>query len=238
MGLLSVAAARRRAAWAVAGGTALGLAALTKLSALILIPAAALLLWSVAADARRRGRLLLAGGLPVVFLVTGWFAVFYSCYGCFLPGWIRPDAAMIEASELVRRAVSQPWHYYLTESTLVAPVVLVVLIGCVARWRQVWTVSLGVPFVWVSLVVVGLTVLGLRGQGMQLRFLTIASPGLYAMMAALLARADPRRPALAIAVLLAVLYGAIYSGYFLLNGIPDEIQPVPRYLWQVWRATQ
>jgi hypothetical protein len=175
---------------------------------------------------------LAAAGLPVLLLVVPWFILFYLQYGILLPEWVRPDAAMIESSGVISRAVSRPWHYYITESSMVAPVVLVVLLGYLARRRHLWSLRLGMPVVWVMTVVGVLTVLGLRGQGMKLRFLTIAAPGLYAALAAVLGRCDPRRSAIAIVALLAILYGAIYAGYFLLNPVPDEIQPVPQFIWQ------
>ncbi|MBN2563057.1 MAG: hypothetical protein JXQ75_19200 [Phycisphaerae bacterium] len=236
MGLLSLAAARKHAAWAAAGGAALGLASLTKLPALILVPAAGLLLWLATQDnARARWRLLLACAVPVVLLLVPWFAVFYAHYGTLLPNWIRPDPVMIETSGLVRRAVSQPWHYYLTESVMVAPVVFVVLVGYIARRGRVWSAAWGVPLVWVTFAVVGLAVLGLRGQGMQLRFLTIAAPGLYAMLAALLARVHPKRSILPLAALLTVIYGAINVGFYLnpFGQQFDEIVSLPVLLWNM-----
>lgn len=233
MGLFCIAAARRRATWAAVGGATLGLAALTKLPALILIPVAGLLLWlATAADARSRRRLLLAAALPVLIILLPWFAVFYSHYACLLPHWIHPDQALIEMSGLSRRAVSQPWHYYLSESVLVAPLVAVVLVGYVLRRRHVSSPTFGIPLAWVALTAVTLTVLGLRGQGLQLRYLAPAIPGLYVMLAALLARSDPRRSPLPLVALLAVIYGAVCSGFYLLNGGFDEIVSVPEMLWR------
>ncbi len=238
MGLFCIAAARRRTIWAVLAGVTLGLAAMTKLPALILMPIAGLLLWLTATTgARTRRRLLLAAALPLGIILLPWFAVFYSHYACFLPHWIHPDQALIEMSGLSRRAVSQPWHYYLTESILVSPLVAVVLVGYVLRRRHVFSPTFGIPLAWVSLTTVTLTVLCLRGQGLQLRYLAPAIPGLYAMLAALLARCDAKRSLLPLFALLAMIYGAVCAGFYLLNGSFDEIASVPGFLWRSFRVS-
>ncbi|MBU0640039.1 MAG: hypothetical protein KKB50_14325 [Planctomycetes bacterium] len=239
IGLFCIAAARLRPAWAAIGGLTLGMAALTKLPALILMPIGGLLLWlTAAADSRMRRRLLLAAALPAGIILLPWFAVFYSHYACLLPHWIHPDQALIEMSGLSRRAVSQPWHYFLSESVLVAPLVAVVLVGYILRRRHVSSPTFGIPLAWVALTSVTLTVLGLRGQGLQLRYLAPAIPGLYVMLAALLVRCDARRSLLPLLALLAVIYGAVCSGFYLLSGSFDEIVSVPEILWRsFWESS-
>lgn len=262
MGLLCVAAASGRLRWAIGGGLVLGLAGLAKLPALTVLPAAVLLLalgpsarpsfarcpLTPRSLGRQSGRhpkravlrqlpglrLVLAVVVPAILVVLPWFVVFFAHYGRLLPNWIHPDADMIQASGLVRRAMSQSWHYYLSQSCLVAPIVLVLVIACARRASRLWSVELGVPLVWIGAAVVSLTAVGLSGQGVQLRFLTIAAPGLYALLAGLLRHANPRRSMLPPVAVLAVLLGAMNIAFYLFYGLQfDEIVSFPELLWKM-----
>jgi len=235
MGLSCVAAASGKLRWAIGGGLVLGLAGLAKLPALTVLPAAVLLL-ALAPNACRflRLRLVLAAVVSAILVVLPWFVVFFAHYGRLLPNWIHPDANMIQASGLVRRAMSQPWHYYLSQSCLVAPIVLVLVIACARRASRLWSIEFGVPLVWIGAAVVLLTAVGLNGQGMQLRFSTIAAPGLYALLAGLLRHANPRRSMLPPVAVLAVLLGAMNIAFYLFYGLQfDEIVSFPELLWKM-----
>jgi 4-amino-4-deoxy-L-arabinose transferase-like glycosyltransferase len=234
LGLVCVAADHRCLRSAIGAGIALGLAALAKLPALLLLPVGVFMVFVLTAgDRRTRFRLAAALVLPACLVVLPWFIVFRAHYGQWLPDWIKPDAALIAASPLVARAMSRPWHYYITQAVLVAPIVLVVLAVGVSRWRHVRLPRLAVPVVWVVVVWLGLMVLRAQGHSVQLRFLTPAVPGLYVWLAALLTTAHPKRSFLPLIALLAVLYGAVYSGFYLQEGAFDEIKSVPEILWQI-----
>ena len=184
----------------------------------------------VAAAVRRR----LSGAfvLPTLVVAAPWFFVFHAQYGVFTPDWIKPDAALIAASPLVERAMSQPWHYYVSQSSLIAPVVLVTLVAAVLNLRRVTTPRLAIPLAWVVWFWVVLLVLRWQGHSEQLRFLTPAVPGLYVLLGSVLARSHPRRSLLPLLALVAVLYGSIAGGFYLLDGQWDEIMPVPEMLWR------
>jgi len=232
LGLLCIAVERRCVGWAAAAGVALGLAALAKLPALALIPAGILLIFMAPAlESARRRRMLLAHLLAAGFVVAPWFIVFHAEYGVFTPDWIRPEAALVAASTHIARAMSQPWHYYLSQSILIAPVVLLTLAAALLQFRRVTTLRLAVPLAWIVVPWLALLVLWLQGYSQQMRFLTPAVPALYVLLGSLLARAPPRRSLLPLLALLAVLYGAVYAGYYLLENRPDEIVPVPEMLW-------
>lgn len=233
LGLLCVASERKCAGWAAAGGLSLGLAALAKLPALALIPAGLLLILSAStiAPARRR-RMLLAFLLGTGLVVAPWFLIFHAEYGVFTPNWIRPEAALLAASPHIARAVSVPWHYCLSQSLMIAPVLMVILAGIVLQYRRLATPRLAVPLAWLILPWLALLALWFQGYSQQMRFLTPAVPALYVLLGSLLTRVHPRRSFLPPLAHLTMLYGALGAGYYLLDNRPDEILPVPEMLWR------
>ena len=237
MGLTALATRRGSVAWAIAGGAVFGLAGLAKLPALLALPAGLVLLL-LATDARVFRRLVLAmvAFLTATAFLAPWFIIFHRTYGQWFPDWIRPDEALRAFSPSVDREMSRPWHYYLSHSAMIAPVIIVLLIGYIRRWRLILTPKLLVPLVWVASVVGALLVLARLGHGMQLRYLTPAAPGLYAMLAGLLGRADPRRSLLGVGALLAILYGVSSMGYFLYPDhlAFDDIVSLPEIIWRMW----
>jgi len=261
MGFYCLAGARRSAVWAVAGGVAVGLAALAKLPGLLVLPAGVLTL--VVSQSRRlspfspggphsessserarspvQSRLGLVGlgVLPVFVILLPWFAVFYGQYHTLVPTWIRPDAALRELTGYMARAMDRPWYFYFTQSAMIAPVVVVIFVALLRRFRLILSGRLGVPLCWVGVVVVAMLFLRSGGHSMQMRFLTPAVPGVYAMLAGLLAGANPRRSLLGPVALLAVVYGVSTMGFFLYpeNLKYDDIVPVPEFLWRIWTAT-
>jgi len=260
MGFYCLAGARRSPVWAVAGGVAVGLAGLAKLPGLLILPAGVLMLiWSQSiqmsflsldeplgerssgrarSPARSRLAIVCLGVLPAFAILVPWFVVFYGHYHALLPTWIRPDAALRALSSHVDREMRRPWHFYLSQSAILAPVIPVVLVALAYRMRRVFSAGLGIPVCWVGVVVLALLLLRLSGHGMQMRYLTPAVPGVYAMLAGLLAIANPRRSLLGPVALLAVLYGVSTMGFFLYpeNLKYDDIVPVPEILWRMWTA--
>lgn len=132
------------------------------------------------------------------------------------------------------RAMERPWHYYISESILVAPIVLVVLIGCVVRRRFLTSLPLVIPVAWVFLVWLALMFLHARGYSMKMRFLTVASPGVYAALAVLLASAHPKRSVFPLVALLAIVFGIVNIGFYLTAGPQfDEILSLPELVWKM-----
>ena len=261
MGFYCLAGARRSMVWAVAGGVAVGLAGLAKLTGLLILPAGVLVLvlsqsrrlsptasdetygaglpGSTRSLARTRLGMVCLGVVPAFVILLPWFAVFYGQYQTLLPTWIRPDAALRALSPHVDREMRRPWHFYFSQSAMIAPVVLVILIALAQRLRQVLSVRLGIPLCWVGAVFLAFLMLRLGGHGMQMRYLTPAIPGVYAMLAGLLAVAYPRRSLLGPVALLAVVYGVSTMGFFLYpeNLKYDDIVPIPEFLWRMWTTT-
>lgn len=243
MGLCALAAHHRSPRWAALAGVVFGLAGRAKLSALLVLPAGILLLgWGRGAGpngpvrTRTRTGMMLACALPAGIVLLPWFVVFYGHYHRLLPDWIRPDAALIAASPHVAREMDRPWRFYFTQSALVSPVVLVVVVAVFQRARRLLTARLGLPVLWVGLVLIGLLGLRALGHGAQLRYLTPALPGVYVALAALLGLASAGRSVLGPVALLSVIYGAVAMGYFLYpdNLRYDDIVPLPEIIWRMW----
>jgi len=258
MGLYCLAAARRSAAWAVAGGVAAGLAGLAKLPGLLVLPAGALMLmygnprlWSRRPGGQRHGgkvrseasstprvglKMVCLGILPALLILLPWLIVFYGQYHALLPTWIRPDAAIRAMSPHVDREMSRPLHFYFSQSAMIAPVMVVIFIALVCRLRLVLSARLFIPLCWVGLVLVALLYLRHAGHGIQMRYLTPAIPGVYVILAGLLSYVNPQKSVLGLAALLAVLYGVSTMGYFLYpeNMKYDDIVSVPEIVWRMW----
>ena len=227
--------ARKSLSWTIAAGISLGLAGLSKLSGLCLLVAGLAFIVAQSGLSRsERRRLALAFGVPAILLVGSWLVVFFSEYGRVTPDWIRPTPALIATNEHIAREVSRPWHYYLSQTAMIAPVSLVILAG-VARYRRILSspralVTIG----WMAILWLALMALFWRGHGMQMRYLTPAVPALYVLMIPLLARSDPRRSVFPVLVLTAVVFGAVFSGFYLINPQFDEIKPVPQIVLDIW----
>jgi len=235
VGLTCLAAHRRSIPWAIAAGLAFGAAGMAKLPGLLVLPVGLLVL-GFARDVGwgRRAGMMLAVIVPAAAVVAPWFVVFHGHYGSFLPNWIRPDEVSMAASTHVERAMQRPLHFYLSQSALVSPIVLVLLVGMVRRSRLIFTRKLAIPLFWFSSVVAALMILRASGHGMQIRYLTPAIPAFYAMLAGLLGRTHPRRSLLALGALLAVLYGMVSMGFYLVEGQYDDIVSIPEILYQAW----
>ena len=179
------------------------------------------------------------GVLPVFVILLPWFVVFCGQYHTLLPTWISPDAALRALSGYMERAMGRPWYFYFSQSAMIAPVVVVIFVAFLRRFRLILSGRLAVPLCWVGVVVVALLFLRSGGHSMQMRFLTPAIPGVYAMLAGLLSISNPRRPLLGPVALLAVIYGVSTMGFFLYpeHLIHDDIVSVPEILWRMWTAT-
>ncbi len=237
VGLTCLAAHRRSIPWALGAGLVFGAAGLAKLPGLLVLPVGLLVLAFVRdVGIGRRAGMMLAVMVPAAVVVTPWFAVFHGQYGCFVPTWIRPTEALMAVSSHVFREKHQPWHYYLSQSALVSPIVLVLLGGTVRRSRLIFRRTLAIPLFWFLSVLAALMVLRASGHGMQMRYLTPAIPAFYAMLAGLLGRAHPRRSLLAFGAVLAIFYGMVAMGFYLVMDQYDEIVSVPEMLYGAWWA--
>ncbi len=237
MALCCVAGRRSSVLWTTAAGAAIGLAALTKLPGLLLLPVGIGMVW-ISCRRRRFRKLGLCLLRPTITLIMilPWLLVFRGHYGTLFPTWIRPDDALIAASAHVAREMSRPWHYYFSQWTLVCPLVLVVFVGVLARLRLLRSPRAALPLFWVALVLAALIYVRSVGHGMQLRYLAPAIPGAYVLLAVCLHDSHPRRSFLGVAALLCVIYGVAVAGYYLYpdNLKYDDIMSMPEILWRMW----
>ena len=211
---------RRRITLAVAGFL-LGLAALAKLTALILFPV--LVLAAIREDAtwKQRGVSSLAIAVPAALLFTPWLILFYVWNGVFVPSWVKPDAALMENFPFVRAAVERPWYYYLIKLTLIMPLWLVSLWPLVrdrVRWRDgVTQAAAG----WFLIFVAALTLMGIDGYGFQTRHIAPAIAAVYVMV--MLVLLDGERPVFLLACALTMLIGTVTGAMHLMVPQLDEI---------------
>ncbi|MBI4423421.1 MAG: glycosyltransferase family 39 protein [Elusimicrobia bacterium] len=184
-------------------GAAFGLAFLSKVSAVFLLPAVLAVLWGQA----RRGfawRELAAFAAPAALLSGAWLGL----YRCATGEWLQPlpPAGYLEAKPFLRAAWQRPWHYYLSSLATISPVYLLAL----ARWRRRAAADLG-PAVWFAAFCVGMTAFGLSGGTFQTRFLAPAYPALALLTGAEAALLGPTGR-IALAALAG--YGMMNAGLF------------------------
>jgi 4-amino-4-deoxy-L-arabinose transferase-like glycosyltransferase len=219
---LAVLASRRGAGRtpAMASGVALGLALLTKVSAVLAIPGLVVAAWILPLAGGARRRILFWIALPALLLAAPWYVCFYAQYGRLVAPWVSPDAWLIEHSPMVRAAVEQPWYFYVRKLVLIQPLIVVLCVGVIRKWSR----QMAVPLTWFLVFLAGLTVLGVSGFGLQTRHLAPAYPALYAALYAL-SPGDPTglQGRIGFLAVLALLCTAITAGIFLAEPHLDEV---------------
>jgi len=237
LGCTALAASHRSARWAIAAGVSFGLAGLTKLTGLLPMPAAVyLLVLATRGQSLRRGPMLASLLVPVLCLVAPWLVWFKLQCGAFLPGWIIPGDDLLALAPHSARAVHRSWHYSVTHTAMLAPVVIVTLVAFVWRIRDFLRTDRLVGLLVLLLVWTAILRFWWIGQGLQMRYLTPAAPGVYLMLAAVLGRIDLRRSLTPVVLVATMLYGAIHAGFYLQAVEFDETIAVPEIAWKM--ATQ
>ncbi|HEY3245754.1 MAG TPA: glycosyltransferase family 39 protein, partial [Phycisphaerae bacterium] len=213
-----------RATHAALAGLVLGLAGLTKLPAALVMPG--LVAAALVAPRRPGWQQALAFIAGVAVLMVPWLGITKWRYGAFLPD-AYPTQWLMEHYPFVRMVVGRPWHFYLTGLLLVAPV-FVYCIPALVKLRN-WT-WLWIPTVWAAGVMAVLTVMGVSGQGLQLRYLAPAMPALCLLAAAgvLYVRWWWSMPAIAL--------GAVTCVSLAAAGMPGNAEPAPLFL--MWYLQQ
>ncbi|HMP81324.1 MAG TPA: hypothetical protein PKA41_01305 [Verrucomicrobiota bacterium] len=200
---------KRRTLCLVAGGVLFGLAALTKLPALVLTPVAIWLIVKPETGRRAIIRDLCLGGVPALLLVLPWFVTFYRTFGVLIPDWTRPDEWTLAQYPFVRAAVERSPLYYLVKLAAIQPL-CVLCLGAYLFNRDLWKSAVALfPVVWFLLFLVVLSVLGMRGQGFQMRFLGPMFPAVYLMLYMILVRMRNEQPVALLLVVFCVIYGGI-----------------------------
>lgn len=232
LGMTVLALERRRVSWMLAAGVVFGLAGLTKLTGVLpLIP---VLIYAFVVMRNRPGRMAMSLALvgPVMVLVAPWLILFRLKCGAWLPAWMAPTPESIAAFPHVARAMERSWHYYLVQSVLIAPVSLACAIRLFRNGRDGLSGRAVVGWATVAIVVIAHIMLGLRGMGMQMRYLTPGLGGLYVLLSAQMSTTDVRRSVFPAIVLACVAFGCIQTGFYLQAVEFDEIVSLPEMAWR------
>ena len=215
-----IADGKRRVLLLVSGGL-LGLAALAKLTALLVVPVYVVAL--IRRDVSWRSRLgsVVAAVVPIGMLVVPWCVLFYLRCGVFVPSWVKPDAWLIEHNSFVSEFVNRPWYYYALKLPLVMPL-LVVVAWAYARDKLAWLDwRVRVAAAWFAVILVAMTMMSVGGYGFQMRQVAPAVTAVYILAACLLAQGD--RPVFVMASAFTILLGTVTGALFLSLPKFDEI---------------
>ena len=224
--LLAASGQRRRLTLAVAGSL-LGLAALAKLTALILVPVFLFVCVRHEEPWKQRAVSMMTVLLPVALFVVPWLIAFYLKNGVVVPSWVKPDARLMELYPFVRIAVERPGYYYAVKLALIMPLALVAL-WVIVRERAIRVNrTVQVAALWFFIVMVTLTMLGLNGYGFQMRHIAPAVTALYVIVLEVLVERE--RPLLLMVSCFAMLVGTVTGAMHLLAPQFDEIVSLARF---------
>jgi 4-amino-4-deoxy-L-arabinose transferase-like glycosyltransferase len=180
--LVMATAGQRSQRWMVTAGVFLGLAALTKLTALVVLPVFVVTILLGGVPWRGRLTSCLWFGLPICFLVVPWLLVFRLKCGVFLPDWVAPDPWLREHSEFVKAALDRPWYYYVVKLPLLIPMSVMAGWALSARSGLRTNSTMQIATAWGLTVVAALTALSATGYGFQMRHVAPAVVPLYVIV--------------------------------------------------------
>ncbi len=171
--------------WALAGrsparyalaGLAAAAALLIKLPAVLAAPVYLLMGFEALRDGNRRERWI--GAAVFIAAATAaalpWFLWFRAETGRFLPDYLRPTPALLEAYPFMAEVTSRAPYYFLVILPVCAPLYVLAFRGMVDAWRRDRD---ALPAVWALGLLATATWLSWSGFGFQMRFLTPALPG-------------------------------------------------------------
>lgn len=224
MSLFVVAERARRRRWVLlAAGTALGLAALCKLVAVLALPVAAAILWHQArGQLRPFARSASLAFLPMVMLILPWLATFYREYGEFTPSWIQsPGEWKVKNIPFVDVTFQRPLLYYWVKTGMIQPLFLLGIAFALNR-RILGNFTYRVGLIWCLVFMAAMTWLS-TGYGFQMRYVGPMAPSLYVMLGGLLQCSHHRRRELILVSLLCITYGAASGALYMFNGDYHEM---------------
>ena len=215
----------------LAAGAILGLAALTKLVAVLALPVAAAILWLQSkGNAKSFAKSAAVGFAPVILLVLPWLIIFYRAYGELTPSWIRPDEWTLQHIPFVAAAAQRPVSYYLIKTGMIQPLFFAGL-GFAFNRTVLGNYFYRVGLIWCLVFLAAMTALSVNGA-FQMRYLAPLYPGIYVMAAGLLQCAHRHLPAMVLAMLLCITYAAVGGALYLLN--PDYHEMYSLLEWGHW----
>ena len=198
----------------LAGGILFGLAALAKLTALLVAPAAAYLVWTGSTHGRARWQALALSAGPVLLMVGAWLLVFYAQFGVFNPPWIKPDAYALQHFPMLRLAVQRPALYFVRELLFIYPLLLIAFCAFIGHGRRLRDPETITAALWFGVCLFALSYMGATGYGFQVRFLAPLVPAIYIVPYVLLARSEQPRPWLQLAMLLGMVFAGMNGVYY------------------------
>jgi hypothetical protein len=209
-----------------AAGLIFGLAALTKETAVLILP---VILYLVLRDGLNRRSLaaLAYFAFAAALVAAPWFVYFFKLTGSFARG------AVIDSEYLqlpfIKMAVARSWYFYFAHVALVAPIYLFGYFEIVAKIRRRESLT---EVIWVLSYFIPLTVYGLMGNSYQTRYLLPALPALALLSASALQRQKHWAHVTA-AILLAyqLLTGILNTTVFKLADVFSPWQFLIELLW-------
>ncbi len=228
-------------------GIILGLALLSKVTALIMIPIIVFAIFIVETNKQRRLQALLFGAIPALVLSLPWYISLYVVMGEFifpqLPAHVREMMDNLPPDELKKLqdlihcqfcavAASRPWYYLILKLPLVEPIFLFGLSFSIFFYAAYAKTVEGfkklhflIPLLWSMFIFL----VGLIIHITIMRRMTALVPGLYLMFSMLLIYSEKFEALKRYQNLLlflggmSILYAAIGGGYFLFKSGYAEI---------------
>jgi 4-amino-4-deoxy-L-arabinose transferase-like glycosyltransferase len=210
--------ARKPALLLASGGVVLGVAALTKLVAVVLMPVAAAVIWfEVRGNLKTFLRSALIAFVPVVVLVSPWVAIFYRQYGELTPSWFHVRGSEFMQMPFAVAWIERPVTYYLAKTGMVQPLFVLGLVFCLNR-TALANLTYRIGLIWCVGFLAAITFLS-TDFGFQMRYIGPMVPAFYLMLSGLLQCAHRRRGELALAGMFCIAYAACSGALYLFN--PD-----------------
>jgi len=211
-------AVKRSPGWAWAAGLFGALACSLKIAPLLFLPVLAAVAW-------RNKRLLLPILLPPLLVFALWSSWFHHLTGAWMPWWMKPDEALLQANAFVAASVHQPKLFYISQLLLCCPFALALLASMVVQRRIFQSALAGFSLLWIVIAVGTFTVIGWLGMPSETRYIAPALPALYWLFYARSADTvlEESMDRLFILFCFAVVAGAMLSSVYLYDPRPDEM---------------
>lgn len=205
-----------------AAGVLLGLAALTKIVAVIAAPIAAVILWFRSdGNWKKFVRSAVPAFLPVAALLLPWLIVFYREYQELTPSWLKPDAWTLKNIPFVAASAAHPVSYYLIKMGMIQPLFFLGLAFGLSR-TALASETYRIGLIWCLVFLAAMTALSSMSV-YQMRYIGPLAPAIYVMFGGLLQCAGRRTPQLLAAGALCITYAAAGGALYLLNADYHEM---------------
>jgi hypothetical protein len=167
--------------WMMAfSGFCMGLAMLTKITAVLVLPALVPILWPLIRKKEFRTLFILAAfyGLPVIIVTMPWFLKVYSITGCFF-NTPKMNPELFASSPYLQFCCERPWHFYFKELLFLYPIPLLFLGVHFLRKNSPSLLSIGLLLGLISIVCGYMGFSLINGGPYLMRYLTFAMLPLY-----------------------------------------------------------